>query len=136
MNNVKYRAWHKTLKKMQMVVDIHLDPEFGGVSVWGKAYYDADTGEHEADKNFWQWDDIDLMQFTPLFDRLKVGIVEGDIVKVENSALGVVEYSGASFIIRMMDDKFRFPLNDIAPQYVEIVGNIYENPGLIERDEA
>lgn len=61
MNIPKYRAWHKQLKKMMPVLEINLDPEFGGVFVWGKAYYDTDTGEHEADKDFWPWSDIELM---------------------------------------------------------------------------
>jgi hypothetical protein len=66
------------------------------------------------------------MEFTGLFDCHKIGIYESDIVKVENSALGVIEYSGACFMINI--GKNRISLNDLAPEYIEIVGNIYKGP--------
>jgi hypothetical protein len=75
-----------------------------------------------------------LMQFTGLFDRLKVGIYEDDIVRVEGASVGVIEYSGAEFIIRIGNN--RIGLNDLAPMYIEIIGNIHENANLLQEQPA
>lgn len=77
-----YRAYHKRLQKMQQVLAIELDPEIGGVEVWGKASVDFLTGEHEAARDFWQWDEIELMEGIGFRDKNGIAVYADDIVEM------------------------------------------------------
>jgi YopX protein len=124
MREIKFRAWHKSTGEMYGIEHLQFD---GGGDLSGLV----------ADKGL-EWRNVipithfELMQFTGLFDSLKVGVYEGDIVKIEGCSVGIIEYLGASFVIRGKD--FKLALNDQAPEYVEIIGNIYENPELVSKD--
>lgn len=116
---IKYRIWDKVSKRMifshepkEQEKREYIFLAFGiGFSHWRKE------------------DFSEPMQFTGVFDRLKVGIYEGDVVELEDTVNGTIEYSGAEFIIRTKDS--RIGLNDLAPQYIKIIGNIWEWPGLV-----
>ena len=118
MRQIKFKAWDREQKKI-----LHVDSlvfEKGNAIVNGKT-------------------DIDLMQWIGSTDRKNVDIYEGDIVKDGCGDISVVMWceNSASF-------KFKYPatgllaytdstldLEDfgITP---EIIGNIYENPDLVE----
>ena len=135
----KYRAWHKQLKKMMPVLEINLDPEFGGVFVWGKAYYDADTGEHEADKDFWPWDDIELMQWTPLKDKHNTEIYQSDVLELYCLGWGgpykdraVVVWEGFGWYFRFADGRLQ-PMEQKWQSECEVIGNSYEHPDQLQQ---
>lgn len=123
---INFRAW--TGKKMMYQEKQYLGSFLRRVVAQIMIDHEDEPREHESYLPRGTTIDDYLLQFTGLFDRLKVGIYEGDIVKVEDSASGVIEYLGACFIIREGDS--RMSLNDIAPEYAEVIGNIYENPEL------
>ncbi len=118
MRKIKFRAWHRVSKKMFDVLSIDLDPEFGGVWKWGKAYHDHDTGEHEADKDFIVHDQIELMQFTGLKDKNGKEIYEGDILK-------------ATPYYRNRPVLWEDVVQGLVSSNDEVIGNIYENPELV-----
>lgn len=134
MANLKYRAWDK---KLQMMLDVSLIDFKKRVSV----------GEHWkfGETNFMSFDEIDLMQSTGRKDTSGNEIFAGDILKVtdkvenKESWLEVVSYNEekAMFVTDEVNKNFKTP---VAPLYslfdtdlfiVEIVGNIYEQPGLV-----
>jgi uncharacterized phage protein (TIGR01671 family) len=115
---IKLRAWDNSLKKIRT----------SGISI-NKGVISSE------DK------DIILMQFTGLKDKNGKEIYEGDIVRVYathkrlipiNFMIFEVVYEGASFrIVRRGNYEF---LGIVAsyPNSLEVLGNIYENPELLE----
>jgi uncharacterized phage protein (TIGR01671 family) len=115
---IKLRAWDNSLKKIRT----------SGISI-NKGVISSE------DK------DIILMQFTGLKDKNGKEIYEGDIVRVYathkrlipiNFMIFEVVYEGTSFrIVRRGNYEF---LGIVAsyPNSLEVLGNIYENPELLE----
>lgn len=137
----KYQAWHKNLKKMQQVLDIALDPEFGGVFVWGKAYVDRDTGEHDADKDFWSWEDVELREFTGLLDRNGQEIWEGDIGRINHPDDRTGDFTNALGVVFWWDEEggwYHGNESGRPPKrmwkYVEVIGNRFEHPELLPEE--
>ena len=127
----KFRAWMKSLKWMCDVTNISFDSKFVDICQPG------DTERHtEMSVEF---DEIDLMQSTGLFDRNGKEVFVGDIVKCTRGCLHEVylekEYAG-TFIGGMP----AIYLKGLREGYAwtgdeEIIGNIYENPELLEGSE-
>lgn len=123
----KFRAWDKILKKMNDVTAIDFSTK--PFRVFYSAY---------GEDNYFNQDAI-LMQSTGLKDKNGVEIYEGDIVKPVSFAswIGVVKYSpeNAAYILDDHNNEFIRGENVYLSQFnegLEIIGNIYENPGLME----
>lgn len=120
----KFRAWLKNDKEMIDVDEIHWFD--GELDIIG----DYITFVRKADE-------IELMQSTGLKDKNGKEIFEGDIVDYKGRE-AVVKWHGsyASFIYRFVDGlKERFSEWDplfLACYNFEVIGNIYENPELLE----
>ena len=69
-----------------------------------------------------------VMQFTGIKDSSGKDIYEGDILKRENGKLDIVKYEGSSFVVEHESGNSDFIAEN---NNFEIVGNIYENPDLI-----
>lgn len=124
----RFRAWDKVFKEMVQVNALVLDEQVVKVTYKNGNVAKEDMKEYE------------LMQSTDLRDRNSVEIFEGDIVDYKGRK-AVVKWHGsyASFIYRFVDElKERVsewhPLF-LAYYHFEIVGNIYENPELLEVEE-
>lgn len=119
----RFRAWDKTYKKMYEVDEIHWDcGEFDFIG-------DAITFKRGADE-------VELMQSTGLFDKDGKEVFVGDVIKCTRGCPHEVylekEYGG-TFIGGMPT----IYLKGIREGYAwtgaeEILGNIYENPELLE----
>ena len=89
--------------------------------------------------------DLNLMQSTELFDKNGKEIFEGDILEVTDkySWLEVVSYSQekAMFVTEEINREFKVPesplydLLDSTFLKFKVIGNIYENPELLEVTE-
>ena len=123
----KFRAWDKILKKMNDVTAIDFSTK--PFRVFYSAY---------GEDNYFNQDAI-LMQSTGLKDKNGVEIFEGDIVKPVSFAswIGVVKYSpeNAAYILDDYNNEFIRGENVYLSQFnegLEVKGNIYENPELME----
>lgn len=138
----KFRAWHDKLDKMV----------YGPFSI----SHDGDVGW--VDENGKDWSDFELLEYTGFKDNNGKEIYEGDIIKSSNfrmkrpgeSALEwAVEMHGNedSILVIGFDEKLGcFECKYTCGHWVdelfcdsledcEIIGNIYENPELLENNE-
>ena len=70
------------------------------------------------------------MEYTGLKDIAGDEIYEGDIVKdISNELIGYIEYSDGGYVIVYDDIMEKLSADESA--YLEVVGNIFENPELI-----
>ncbi|WP_338960309.1 YopX family protein [Fusobacterium nucleatum] len=124
MREIKFRAWHKEEKIIGEVL---------GIDILHKEIFfsneDVDCYEHSDFK------DIELMQYTGLYDKNEKEIYEGDIVKLRaNHGIGVVKYydEWGAFVIEYIKPR---PLAVLGMNYykedIEVLGNIYKNPELL-----
>lgn len=117
MREIKFRAWNKETKKM---IDPHkLTPlalhkdcaEMKGVFL----------PFHK---------DLELIEYTGLKDKNGKEIYEGDILQIfdKNHEVKIINTESKCFVDYGYPDKHNGP----TPYWVEIIGNIYENPKLLE----
>ena len=123
MREIKFRTWDKEIKEM-----------LSDVSLWNDDFtsYLNEHIEYLQDK-------CELMQYTGLKDKNGIEIYEGDIVKIgidfgygTQPLVGEVLFDKCSFVYRHKSQGdlslFGIDSND----WCEVIGNIYENPELLE----
>ena len=74
-------------------------------------------------------------QYTGLIDKNGREIYEGDIVRIDDLGIGIVDYEEGRFAMRRREERFCWPVYcriDHSPFVPEVIGNIYENPELLE----
>lgn len=123
----KYRAWHKTWEEMGKVKRIRFDDDGNVATVLFKG---KDFGSNT------KIDEIELMQSTGLHDRNGKEVFVGDIIKCTRGCPHEVylekEYGG-KYIGGMPAVYLKGLLEGYAWTGAEkILGNIYENPELLE----
>lgn len=120
----KFRAWHTPFK----------GKKFGQEMKYGRAGTLLSFAEMSPD-------DYILMQSTGLKDKNGVEIYEGDIVKVTNHPFQKKEDSAGieidgDYLIGWSDHNLTWLAGDLLlyqlKPYIEVIGNIYENPELLE----
>lgn len=129
----KFRAWDKQRQKMFANDEL---------IIWnGNVYLDESKGLPCRNLKGWSIDDKYLMQSTGLRDKNGKEIFEGDIVQFEDCYTetdflyvntGIVEWSQGSFTITNRDSVEMGDLLDGEFLDVTIIGNVYENPELLE----
>lgn len=127
----KFRAWHKTWEEMGKVKRIRFDDDGNVTTV---LFRGKDFGVNAT------IDKIVLMQSTGLKDKNGKEIFEKDILDY-NGRKVIVKWHGsyASFIYEFVDE-LENRVTEWQPLYLsyyhfEIIGNIYENPELLEVTE-
>ena len=115
---IKFRAWDKENKEM---VEVEL---------LGKRVLLVKDGEWENIENF------EVMQYTGLKDKNGKEIYEGDLLKHPTGVVAEIKYENdvASFVAvyTANDDMEMNHLDREIIKKCEVVGNIFENPELLE----
>lgn len=125
----KFRAWHNELGRMMSIKNMW----FQASRIEELELNDAVMNEHITAYP----DEIELMQSTGLKDKNGKEIFEGDVVDYKGRK-AIIKWNGsyASFIYRFVDELNKrsaewYPLY-LAYLKCEVIGNIYENPELLE----
>lgn len=142
-DRLKLRAWHKTLKKMFYVRAINWDLQYPTCAN-GCVTLAEDEFTTESEYIYATLDEVELLQCTGLIDKNKNLIYEGDIVKNDvNNLIQQVIYNQrqCEFSLKHVDEETKERGTcwlgclweiDIKNLGYEIIGNIYENPELLE----
>lgn len=124
MRNYKFRAWDRKNKVMLEVTTVDFS---NGICF---------SPLREGHLDFWNYDAA-LMQSTELKDKNENEIYEGDIIKGKewnkgksSRHIGVVTYIGSEF--RSVGVKQYYGYHGSVNGSYEIIGNVYENPELVE----
>ena len=137
MREIKFRAWLKESKKMRTVNDLtfnKLDSEPVGVN---------DCGDSNCSTcvDWYEWNQVELMQYTGLKDKNGVEIFEGDCFKDCDGKRNVVTFKNGGFgcagkLLINYHTKESITTHEPLINYVldsaEVIGNIYENPELLK----
>ena len=120
----KFRAWHNELGRMMSISDMWFNVDsLGEIGLNDTIMNDYITVSP---------DEIELMQSTGLKDKNGQEIFEGDIVSIDTDEFDLLFVKYEAGIYWLMDDEECVEHLSDYYKYVSIVGNIYENPELLE----
>jgi hypothetical protein len=121
---LKFRAWINDQNKIIKVFG------FNEVLLFEQIFDSPCINE-----NIYEIENCRLMQFTGLDDRNNVEIYEGDILKLPNGAVGVIEWLECGFVLRLKNEKiWQNLLFNVSKHYL-IIGNVFENSDLLTQNE-
>lgn len=133
MREYKFRVWDTENKEMLKVQELDFEDTFygGRLSIRTDQYND-----------YFDIEDMILMQYTGLKDKKQKEIYEGDIVSFnlksdgegQPNITGYIEYQTTFSGYRIMSLKGSFAL-DYNIKDLEVIGNIYDNSELLEEGE-
>ena len=129
----KFRAWDKEKKTMWNIERWHIEDEYFDLIEPNKSVVDL-----KANRTWRKQSDVTLMQSTGLFDINDKEIFEGDIVRIGKhltTSIGVVRFDKIEVCFKIRNELGGHYVTMFHASYFEVIGNIYENPELLEEVE-
>lgn len=137
MREIKFRAWNKRDKLMEYLDYLNLSKaQFCGN--WNVAPPEDLFDVATVKGSLLLFSDVTLMQYTGMRDKKNVEIFEGDIVKIPHYhdkrtyINGFVKFKDGSFLVDYVDME---GIISCHKDNIEVIGNIYENPELLKKDD-
>ena len=133
----RYRVWLKKEKRMIETDDI-LEVDYENKEIVTQQVYFENGLPDDRDIYCYKTDEIELMQTTGLKDKNGKEIFEGDIVKMSKDVYSeptyyeVVRHRGGAYRLESKQHGCELWLRHTD---CEVVGNIYENPELLEESK-
>lgn len=133
MRDIKFRCWDTENKEMLEVQELDYEDSYNGQPMIRTTMY----------SDYFDTEDMILMQYVGLKDKNEKEIYEGDIVKFRfkddreefPDLIGYIEYQTTftAFIIMSNQGSFKIDITEI--KFIEVIGNIYKNLELLEKGE-
>ncbi|PDY91457.1 YopX family protein [Bacillus toyonensis] len=137
MREIKYKAYVKELNLVLPVLSIQFD--------FKKVEVPATYSKH-IDTEYFNFEQVELIQYTGLKDSKGNEIYEGDILESISGTVGNPEAKVQSIYEVVLDDRNSYsfgtrrkgrthissPIYRSATKYYKVIGNIYENPELLK----
>jgi len=139
---IKFRAWDKITDQMYNwndIYSIHRGFKLEGDNNYSDIKLTCSMPDGSGFKPY----DFELMQYTGLKDKNGVEIYEKDVVSYSehyigdhrySAGRGVVEFDNGSFFINESEFSPELCREEIENEHIEIIGNIYENPELVDKE--
>lgn len=121
MRDIKFRCWDTVNKEMLDIQELNYEDSYNGQPMIRTTMYN----------DYFDTEDMILMQYTGLKDKNGKEIYEGDIVKIKDE-LCIVEYNYNSFGLKVIDKTKPYNWVEFIVCKCEVIGNIYENKNLLE----
>ena len=130
----KFRAWHIHRQIMCEVIRIDFEQEIVTLDL------ETDDDEYYWMETDWNFSDVEIMQYTGCRDKNGIEIYEGDVIKDKYDKIWLVQwYVGAFVITNKIPDSdgqtstySHFSNVSNHHFYFEVIGNMWENPELLE----
>ena len=120
---LKCRAWLKADKEMISVEEIAFDTK------WVRSFY-------KLTSRWFKLEEVELMQSTGLCDKVGTEVFDGDILhhQIQTEYTFIVKYDkdNARWYGDGLSRTYRIDITKDFLQYYKVIGNIYENPELLE----
>ena len=140
-----FRAWLKKEKRIVETDDLLCIDYENEEIVTQKIYFESGLPV-ERDVDNYDFDEIELMQSTGLFDRNNKEIFEGDIITNGKDVMCMKRHNTLGFYVEQKGkvefiadsavlEEFEEDAKEIA-DILEIIGNIYENPEFVKDEEV
>ncbi len=133
MREVKFRVW---IKNKMIYIEKNVSIEFFNNPMYidWKVSRNYDVF-YKHDKSYSAYKESFLMQYTGLKDKNGKEIYEGDLIKHNKNIFQVV-HSDNRHVLVLRDIKLVTNWRDLnwcynVRKYIEIIGNIHKNPGLL-----
>lgn len=120
----KIKAWDRKRKEMIRVISINFDENF----VRGLSEVESNV-DIESSYNF---DEVDIIQSTGIFDRSGIEIYEGYIIKYANKIDTVVMKNDMWSVSN--SHLSLYAIVTLSDKGVEVIGNKFENPELLHNN--
>ena len=140
----RFRAWLKKKKKMIATDDL-VNISFEDEEICVQTLYFEEGLISERDLDYYEFDEVELMQSTGLFGKNGKEVFEGDIITNGQNVMCMKRHNTLGFYVEekgevefiadcaVLED-FEEDAKEIADR-LEIIGNIYENKNLLEVEE-
>jgi len=133
MRDIKFRCWDTENKEMLEVQELDYEDSYNGQPMIRTTMY----------SDYFDTEDMILMQYVGLKDKNGKEIYEGDIVKFRfkddreefSDLIGYIEYQTTFTAFRIMSNQGSFKIDITEIKFIEVIGNIYKNPELLEEGE-
>ena len=130
----KFRAWHIHKQIMCEVIGIDFEQEIVTLDL------ETDDDEYFWVETDWSFSDVEIMQYTGCRDKNGIEIYEGDVIKDKYDKIWLVQYYVGAFVItnKIPDSDGQTStyshFSNLSNHhfYFEVIGNMWNNPELLE----